>query len=82
MKFNNWFASGLGKDSRWDEELTCELTNEIENIDHANRRKRKALRELTKVVEERNAYIEKLENEIDILTDEIDGLNCWIEDLL
>lgn len=75
MKFNNWFATGLGGDSRWDEEISCELANEIERIDQANRRKRKALRELTKAVEERNEIIKVLENHVVYLEHEIHELN-------
>lgn len=82
MKFNNWFATGYGGDSRWDEKMTCELADEIENIDQANRRKRKALRELTKAIEERNKEIEELEKHVKDLEEEIEGLNYWIEDLL
>lgn len=68
-------ASGLGDDSRWDEKISCELGDEIERIDQANRRKRKALRELTKAVEERNEIIKVLENHVDYLEHEIHELN-------
>lgn len=81
MKFNNWYATGYGDDSCWDETMTCELADEIENIDQANRRKRKALRELTRAVKERNEEIEELEKHVKDLQEKIDGLN-WIEDLI
>lgn len=82
MKFNNWFATGYGSDSRWDEEISCELANEIERIDQANRRKRKALKQMTKAMEKRNACIEELEEHVKELEEEIEVLNYWIEDLL
>lgn len=82
MKFNNWFATGYGENSRWDEKMPCELADEIENIDQANRRKRKALRKLTRVVEERNEEIEELEEHVKELEEEIEVLIYWIEDLL
>lgn len=75
MKYNYYMASGLGDDSRWDEKISCELGDEIERIDQANRRKRKALRELTKAVEERNEIIKVLENHVDYLEHEIHELN-------
>lgn len=68
-------ASGLGDDSRWDEKISCELGDEIERIDRANRRKRKALRELTKAIEERNEIIKVLENHVIYLRHEIYELN-------
>lgn len=82
MKFNNWFATGYGSDSRWDEEISCELANEIERIDQANRRKRKTLKQMTKAMKKRNARIEELEEYIKQLEKEIDGLNEWIVELL
>ena len=60
MKFNNWFATGYGDDSRWDETISCELADEIERIDNANRRKRKALKQMIKAVERRTKKIEGL----------------------
>lgn len=72
MKYNYYMASGLGDDSRWDEKISCELGDEIERIDRANRRKRKALRELTKAIEERNERIEELEDHIEYLEERID----------
>lgn len=82
MKFNNWFASGYGDDSRWDETISCELGDEIERIDKANRRKRKALKQMTKAVERRNARIEELEALVIKLDQEIDGLYELINDFL
>lgn len=82
MQFNNWFATGYGSDSRWDEEISCELANEIERIDQANRRKRKALKQMTKAVERRNARIEELEELVIKLNQEIDGLYELIDDIL
>lgn len=75
MKYNYYMASGLGDDSRWDEKISCELGDEIERIDRANRRKRKALRELTKAIEERNELIKVLENHVVYLRREIYELN-------
>lgn len=75
MKYNYYMASGLGDDSRWDEKISCELGDEIERIDRANRRKRKALRELTKAIEERNEIIKVLENHVIYLRHEIYELN-------
>lgn len=82
MQFNNWFATGYGSDSRWDEEISCELANEIERIDQANRRKRKALKQMTKAVERRNARIEELEELVIKLNQENDGLYEMIDDIL
>lgn len=82
MKFNNWFASGYGDDSRWDETISCELGDEIERIDKANRRKRKALKQMIKAVERRNARIEELEALVIKLDQEIDGLYELINDFL
>lgn len=82
MKFNNWFASGYGDDSRWDETISCELGDEIERIDKANRRKRKALKQMIKAVERRNARIEELEALVIKLDQEIDGLCELINDFL
>lgn len=96
MKFNNWFASGYGDDSRWDETISCELADEIVRIDKANRRKRKALKQMIKAVERRTKiiegleeYTEYLENENDkleeytvYLENEIDELNERVDELL
>lgn len=96
MKFNNWFATGYGDDSRWDETISCELADEIERIDNANRRKRKALKQMIKAVERRTKIIEGLEEYTEYLENknnklkeytvclenEIDELNDWIDELL
>lgn len=80
MKFNDKFATNYGDDSRWDEKMTCELVVEIERIDQANRRKRKALRELTKAVEKRNNRIKELEAMISVIGIELDKLIDYCEE--
>lgn len=89
MKFNNRFASGYGDDSRWDETISCELADEIVRVDKANRRKRKALKQMTKAVERLEEYTEDLENENDrlkkyikYLENENDRLNEWVVELI
>lgn len=82
MKYNLVHFSHVGKDSRWDTDLSTNLCFEIINIDEANRRKRKALKQMTKAIKKRNARIEELEERVKELDDEIDGLYEWMEDLL
>lgn len=80
MKFNDKFATNCGDDSRWDEKMSCELVVEIERIDQANRRKRKALRELTRAVEKRNKHIKELEAMISVIGIELDKLIDYCEE--
>lgn len=82
MKYNLVHFSHVGKDSRWDTDLSANLCFEIINIDGANRRKRKALKQMTKAVERRNARIEELEELVIKLDQEIDGLYELINDFL
>lgn len=82
MEYNCAHFSHVGKDSNWDTGLSANLCFEIINIDQANRRKRKALKQMTKAMKKRNARIEELEEHVKQLEEEIEGLNYWIEDLL
>lgn len=68
--------------SVWDTTVEWQLVQEIERLDKANRRKRKALRELTKAVEQRNKEIEDLLEQIAFLEKENVKLDEWIVDLL
>lgn len=77
MEYNSVDFSHVGKDSKWDAGLSANLCFEIINIDDANRRKRKALKQMTKALEKRNEEIEELKeyiiyikNQIDILLDD------------
>lgn len=75
MEYNCVDFSHVGKDSNWDTDLSVNLCFEIINIDAANRRKRKALKQMTKAIKKRNASIEELEQHIKQLEKEIDDLN-------
>ena len=81
MKYNSMFSE-LDGVSVWDTTVEWQLVQEIERLDKANRRKRKALRELTKAVEQRNKEIEDLLEQIAFLEKENVKLDEWIVDLL
>lgn len=74
MEYNCVHFSHVGKDSNWDADLSASLCFEIINIDEANRRKRKALKQMTKAIKKRNASIEELEQRVKQLEKEIDDL--------
>lgn len=61
--------------------ISCELGDEIERTNRANRRKRKALRELTKAIEERNELIKVLENYVVYLRRKIYELNRGVNEM-
>lgn len=82
MDYNSVCFSHIGKDSNWDRDLSVNLCFEIINIDEANRRKRKALKQMTKAVKKRNARIEELEEYVKQLEKEIVGLNEWVVELI
>lgn len=82
MDYNSVCFSHIGKDSSWDRDLSVNLCFEIINIDEANRRKRKALKQMTKAVKKRNARIEELEEYVKQLEKEIVGLNEWVVELI
>lgn len=75
MDYNSVDFSRIGKDSSWDRDLSTNLCFEIINIDEANRRKRKALKQMTKAVKKRNARIEELEEYVK----QLEKRNCWFE---
>lgn len=79
MDYNCVHFSQIGKDSRWDRDLSISLSFEIIKIDEANRRKRKVLKQMTKAIKKRNARIEELEEYVKELEKEIDDLNDWEE---
>ena len=81
MKYNCMFSE-LDGVSVWDTTVEWQLVQEIERLDKANRRKRKALRELTKAVEQRNKEIEDLLEQMAFLEKENVKLDEWIVDLL
>lgn len=72
MEYNSVDFSHVGKDSLWDEGLSANLCFEIISIDDANRRKRKALKQMTKAMKKRNSRIEELEEYIK----ELEKRNC------
>ncbi len=72
MEYNSVDFSHVGKDSLWDEGLSVNLCFEIISIDDANRRKRKALKQMTKAMKKRNSRIEELEEYIK----ELEKRNC------
>lgn len=73
MRYNDKFSE-LGGYSVWDGSLGWQLTLEIERLDKANKRKRKALKQMTKAVEKRNARIEDLEETVHHLRNFIDNV--------
>lgn len=82
MEYNSVDFSHVGKDSLWDKGLSANLCFEIINIDDANRRKRKELKQMTKAMKKRNSRIEELEEYIKELEKEIVDLNDWVVELL
>lgn len=65
-------------ESNWDNLITGELADEIENLDRAHKRAKRTLRQQQKAIDEKNEIIKDLELEIEALTEQLE----WFDDLM